>query len=156
MIGAGGVGGPFGAALRRAGHDVWFLARGRHLAVMRDCGLRIIGARGDSGALAVNATDRPSEIGPVLLVLLAVKLWDVEQTVGTLAPLIGPETVVVTLQNVVDAPHQVASCIGTSHVAPGTCFVNAAIAEPGVIVRHTASQQIVAGMLNGGVESRAV
>lgn len=149
VIGAGGVGGTFGAALHRSGQEVWFLARGRHLAAIRDCGLRITGARGNYGAINVNATNQPEEIGPVAVVLLAVKLWDVEETLKALRLMIAPNTVVITLQNGVDVPQQVAAAIGAAHVAAASCYVNAGMAEPGLIVQRSRSQKIVAGMLNG-------
>jgi 2-dehydropantoate 2-reductase len=149
VIGAGAVGGTFGAALHRSGQDVWFMARGQHLAAIRERGLRITGARGDSSFMTVKATDEPQEIGPVAVALLTVKLWDLEETVKALRPLIAPDTVLVTLQNGVDAPQHVAAAIGAGHVAAGACFVNAGIAEPGVIVQDTVAQRIVAGMLDG-------
>ena len=149
VIGAGGVGGALGAALHRSDQDVWFLARGQHLAAMRDHGLRITGVRGDYSLMRVHATDQPSEIGPAAIVLLAVKLWHIEEVLPTLWPLIAPDTVVVTLQNGVDTPEHVASVFGAGHVAAGSCFVNAGIAEPGVIVQRTETQRIVAGMLTG-------
>ncbi|HET9040786.1 MAG TPA: 2-dehydropantoate 2-reductase [Gemmatimonadales bacterium] len=149
VIGAGGVGGLLGAALVRSGRDVWFLARGRHLAAMREGGLRITGARGDHWLTHVQVTDRPDAIGLADVVLLAVKLWDVEATVQSLGPLIGPETIVVTLQNGVDAPGQVAATIGPRHVAAGSCFVNGGMTEPGVILQASVHQRIVAGMLTG-------
>jgi 2-dehydropantoate 2-reductase len=97
----------------------------------------------------VQATDRPDAIGAADVVLLAVKLWDVESAARSLGPLIGADTVVVTLQNGVDAPEQVAAAIGAGHVAAGTCFVNGGIAEPGVILQASVQQRIVAGMLTG-------
>ena len=149
VVGAGGVGGTLGCALQRAGQDVRFVARGRHLQAMRQRGLRITGPRGDFHLAGVHATEDPAEIGPAAVVLLAVKLWDLEPAVPELAPLIGPDTVVVTLQNGVDAPGQVAAAIGAGQVAAGSCFVNAGIAEPGVIVQTSRHQRIVAGMLSG-------
>jgi 2-dehydropantoate 2-reductase len=149
IIGAGGVGGTFGAALHRSGQDVWFLARGPHLAAMRDRGLRIVGPRGDFHLTNVKATNQPEEIGPVAVALLTVKLWDLEETLKGLQPLIAPDTVVLTLQNGVDAPQRAAEAIGAGHVAAGSCFVNARIAEPGLIVQSSEAQAIVAGMLTG-------
>src|SRR5262245_45891830 len=99
IVGAGGVGGALGSALHRAEQDVWFLARGPHLAAMRDHGLRVTGARGDYTVIRVHATDQPREIGPAPIVLLAVKLWDLDDVLPTLWPLIAPDTVVITLQN---------------------------------------------------------
>ena len=149
VIGAGGVGGPLGAALQRADQEVVFLARGPHLGAMRDRGLRITGARGDCTLLRVHATDQPRDIGPAAIVLLAVKLWDLDDVLPTLWPLIAADTVIVTLQNGVDAHEQVASLFGAGHVAAGSCFVNAGIAEPGVIVQRTETQRVVAGMVTG-------
>jgi len=149
VIGAGGVGGPLGASLHRADQDVWFLARGPHLTAMCDHGLRITGARGDYTLLRVRATEEPREIGPAAIILLAVKLWDLDDVLPTLWPLIAADTVIVTLQNGVDAYEQVAALFGAGHVAPGICFVNAGISEPGVIVQRTESQRVVAGMLTG-------
>jgi 2-dehydropantoate 2-reductase len=149
VVGAGGVGGALGAALCRADQDVWFLARGPHLVAMQDHGLRITGARGDYALMRVHATHQPRDIGPVSIVLLAVKLWDLEELLPTLWPLIAPGTVVVTLQNGIDAHEHVASTFGAGHVAVGSCFVNAGISEPGIIVQRTETQRIVAGMLTG-------
>lgn len=147
IIGAGGVGAPFGAALHRSGQDVVFVARGRHLAAMREHGLRITGARGEF-LVRVRATDQPAELGPVDVVLLTVKLWDVPQVAESLGSMVGPNSVVVTLQNGIDAPAQVQSVIGGKHVAAGACFVNAGISEPGVVEQRSESQKIVAGMLD--------
>src|SRR5882724_2717992 len=107
VIGAGGVGGGFGAALAKAGgprgDDVTFVARGAHLAAMREHGLRVEGDRGETVIDKVKATDNPASIGPVDIVLLAVKLWDVESAGEQIKPLIGPNTGVIPLQNGIDA-----------------------------------------------------
>src|SRR5712672_2255290 len=92
VVGAGGVGGGFGAALAKAGGDVTFVARGAHLAAMREHGLRVEGDRGETVIGKVQATDTPASIGPVDIVLLAVKLWDVETAGEQIKPLIGPNT----------------------------------------------------------------
>jgi hypothetical protein len=97
VIGAGGVGGPFGAALARGGHDVTFVARGAHLEAMRAQGLRIEQPSGDTHLKPVQATDDPRAIGPVDAVLVTVKLWDVEAVADLIRPLIGPGTAVVPL-----------------------------------------------------------
>src|SRR5262245_31170190 len=134
VVGTGGVGGALGAALHRADQDVWFLARGPHLTAILEHGLRVTGVRGDYTLMRVQATDRPGDIGPAAIVLLAVKLWDLDNVLPSLWPLIAPGTVVITLQNGVDAHLQAARVFGEGHVAAGSCFVNAGIAEPGVIV----------------------
>src|SRR6202453_4754960 len=102
VIGAGGVGGAFGAALAKADADVTFVARGAHLAAMRAHGLRIEGGRGETLIQPVQATDDPAAIGPVDIVLFCVKLWDIESAGELIKPLVGPNTAVIPLQNGID------------------------------------------------------
>src|SRR6201987_5130546 len=89
VVGAGGVGGGFGAALAKAGADVTFIARGAHLAAMKSAGLKIEGGRGEMHIGPTKATDNPAEIGQVDFVLFCVKLWDVESAGAHVKPLIG-------------------------------------------------------------------
>src|SRR5277367_2590201 len=103
IIGAGGVGGAFGAALAQAGADVTFVARGAHLQAMRDNGLRIDSPRGETLIKPAQATDDPASIGPVDFVVFCVKLWDVESAGAAIKPLIGPTTAVIPLQNGIDS-----------------------------------------------------
>src|SRR4029453_14554106 len=95
VIGAGGVGGAFGAALAKAGGDVTFVARGAHLAAMRTHGLRVLGPRGERHLLPAKAPAPPASIGPVDVVLFCVKLWDVESVGAGIRPLVGPDTAVI-------------------------------------------------------------
>jgi len=92
VVGAGGVGGGFGAALAKAGGDVTFIARGAHLAAMNHVGLKIQSPRGDTPLVPTQATDDPAGIGPVDIVLFCVKLWDIESAGEKIKPLIGPDT----------------------------------------------------------------
>lgn len=154
VIGAGGVGGPFGAALARAGVDVSFLARGAHLDAMRSQGLRIEGALGSHLLHPVQATDDASEIGPVDFVLFTVKLWDVETAGAALAPLLGPKTAVITLQNGVDAPERLSGVIGADKVMGGVAVINAAIAGPGRITQMGEYQNLTFGELDGRDSAR--
>src|SRR5215470_3865874 len=103
VIGAGGVGGYFGARLADSGADVAFIARGAHLAALQAHGLRIQTTRGDLHVKNVVATDDPNTIGPVDIVMFTVKLYDTESAAALLPPLIGPKTVVITFQNGVDS-----------------------------------------------------
>src|SRR3974390_3342597 len=103
VIGAGGVGGAFGAALAKAGADVTFVARGKHLDAMLTHGLRVKSPRGDTHLVPTKATSDPSGIGKVDVVLFCVKLWDIESAGAAIKPLIGPHTAVIPLQNGVDA-----------------------------------------------------
>ncbi len=133
VIGAGGVGGGFGAALAKAGGDVTFLARGAHLAAMREHGLRVEGDRGETLVKPVQATDDPASIGPVDIVLFCVKLWDVETAGEQIKSLIGPDTGVIPLQNGIDAGDRLIPILGEAHVMAGTVAISATIARPGVI-----------------------
>ena len=103
VVGAGGIGGPYGASLAKSGVEVTFVARGAHLAAIRENGLRVEGDRGETHIRPARATDDISSIGPVDFVLLCVKLWDVESAGEQLRAIVKPETAVVPLQNGVDA-----------------------------------------------------
>ncbi len=155
IFGSGGVGGYFGARLAAAGEDVAFLARGAHLDAMQREGLRISSPLGDLHLPKVQAADRPQAIGTVDVVLFTVKLYDVDTAAATLAPLIGPDTVVITMQNGVDAMDMVARHVGVNHVAGGAAYIVAVIDEPGHI-RHTVAQQLVFGERDGRRSDRLV
>lgn len=136
VIGAGGIGGYFGGRLAATGHDVWFVARGAHLDAIRAEGLRVSSVTGDFAIRPAQATDDVAEIGPVDVVLLAVKTWQVPAAAATLGPLMGADTGVITTQNGVEAPLQVAAAVGEAAVLPGTAKVFANIEEPAHI-RHS-------------------
>lgn len=154
VIGAGGVGGAFGAALAKAGGDVTFVARGAHLAAMRENGLRIEGDRGETLVRPCQATDDPATIGPVDVVLFCVKLWDVERAGESIRPLIGPETAVIPVQNGVDAPERLAGVIGREAVMGGTVGISATIAAPGVIRQTGTFMTMTFGELDGRTTAR--
>jgi 2-dehydropantoate 2-reductase len=155
VIGAGGVGGTFGAALAKAGGDVTFLARGAHLAAMRENGLRVEGDRGETLIRPVQATDNPGAIGPVDIVLFCVKLWDVESAGEAIRPLIGSDTGVIPLQNGIDAGDRLIPVLGAAHVMAGTVAVSATIASPGVIRQTGTFMSMAFGERDGGKTSRA-
>ena len=155
IFGSGGVGGYFGGRLAAAGEDVTFLARGAHLTAMQQNGLHIASPLGDVHLPNVQAADRPQAVGPVDVVLFTVKLYDVEASAATLGPMIGPDTVVITLQNGVDAMDMVAKHVGAHHVAGGAAYVVAVIDKPGHI-RHTTAQQLVFGERDGRRSDRLV
>ena len=112
VVGAGGVGGGFGAALAKAGADVTFIARGAHLAAMKRDGLKVQSPRGDTHLVPTQATDNPAEIGVVDIVLFCVKLWDVESAGEAIKPLVGPDTAVIPLQNGIDAAERLLPILG--------------------------------------------
>jgi 2-dehydropantoate 2-reductase len=136
IMAAGAVGGYFGARLHEAGHDVAFIARGRHLDAIRQSGLKIESVLGDLHLKNVNATDDPAGVGPVDIVIFAVKLWDTEKAGEQTRPLVGPHTCVITLQNGVDSVERLTPILGADHVVGGTTHVVTVMPEPGVI-RHT-------------------
>ncbi len=135
VMGAGALGCYFGGRLAAAGADVAFIARGAQLAALRRDGLRIESPLGDAHVPAVTATDDPASVGPVDTVLFLVKLYDTAAAARQMAPLIGPETAVVSFQNGVEARSQIGAVIGEQHVVAGAAFIPADIREPGV-VRH--------------------
>lgn len=153
MFGAGGVGGYFGGRLAQAGCDVSFVARGAHLEALRRDGLRIVSPKGDAHITPVRASADPAELGPADVVLFTVKLYDAEAAAAQLAPLVGPDTMVVTLQNGVDAVEIVARHVGRAHTAGGVAYVAAVIDPPGTI-RHTALDALIVGELDGAMSPR--
>ena len=131
VLGAGGVGGYFGGRLAEAGHAVTFVARGDHLAALRQSGLAVESVKGDFSVAPVRATDDTTEVGEVDYVLLGVKTWQLEAAITSLKPLIGAGTAVVTTQNGVEAPQQVADVVGRDAVMPGAVEVIAFLDGPG-------------------------
>ena len=154
VVGAGGVGGAFGAALAHAGADVTFIARGAHLAAMRSKGLRVESPRGDTHLKPTQATDDPASVGPVDVVLFCVKLWDVESAGQHIKPMVGPGTAVIPLQNGIDAPERLVPILGKPAVMGGVANISAIIAEPGVIRQTGTVMRMVFGELAGGRSAR--
>ncbi len=154
VIGAGGVGGAFGAALAKAGGDVTFVARGAHLDAMRRNGLRIEGGRGETLINPCQATDDPATIGPVDIVMFCVKLWDVETAGERIRPLIGANTGVIPFQNGIDAADRLIPILGAGAVMGGVAQISATIAEPGVIRQTGTFMRLVFGELAGGKSAR--
>ena len=135
IMGSGGVGGYFGARLAEAGHDVTFIARGDHLAAMQAEGLRVSSIEGDLHLAEVSATDDPTRVGAVDVVLVAVKAWQVAEAARAIRPMIGPDTFVVPLENGVEAADTLADQLGKAHVLDGLCGILAWREAPGHI-RH--------------------
>src|SRR5689334_12087258 len=155
VVGAGGVGGGFGAALAKAGADVTFIARGAHLAAMKADGLRIEGGRGETHIVPTQATDDPASIGQVDFVLFCVKLWDVESAGAHIKPLVGPDTAVIPLQNGIDAPDRLIPILGAKAVMGGVAQISASIIQPGVIRQVGTFMRMVFGELDGTRSKRA-
>jgi 2-dehydropantoate 2-reductase len=154
VVGAGGVGGGFGAALAKAGADVTFIARGAHLAAMKSVGLKVTGPRGDTHLVPTKATEDPAAIGKVDIVLFCVKLWDVESAGEKIKPLIGPDTAVIPLQNGIDAHERLLPILGKSAVMGGVAQISASITAPGVIQQVGTFMRMVFGELDGKLSKR--
>jgi 2-dehydropantoate 2-reductase len=155
VVGTGGIGGPYGASLAKAGADVTFVARGAHLEAMRENGLRVEGDRGDTHIRPAQATDDIAGIGTVDFVLFCVKLWDVEGVGQQLRAIVEPGTAVVPLQNGVDAAERLIPILGHEAVMGGTAYVTGNIAAPGVIRQTGTYQRMTFGELDGRLSERA-
>ena len=155
MMGSGGVGGFVGGRLAKAGYDVSFIARGKHLAAMREHGLTIENEpQGDIHVAKVHATEDPATIGPVDLVILSVKLWDTEAAAQQIRPLVGPHTAVLSLQNGVIKDNILRREFGEQAVLGGVCYVATNISKPGTIHQTGTMQRIVIGEYAGGSSER--
>ncbi len=149
VMGAGAMGGYFGGRLAEAGHDVWLIARGEHLAALKANGLKVLSPKGDIHSTDIHATDDPSEVGEVDVVFFAVKNRDVETAGTAILPMMGADSFAMTVQNGVSAWERLENVIGKGRVVPGVARMPGDIAEPGVI-RHSADfDRISFGELSG-------
>ncbi len=154
VFGTGGVGGYFGARLAAAGEDVTFIARGAHLAALREHGLRVDSVHGDLLISPAHATDAPGDVGPVDVVLLGVKTWQVEDVTPALAPLLDRDTCVVPLQNGVETADVLATALGAQHAVGGVCGGFCFIEAPGFIRHIGGATFIQFGELDGRESKR--
>ena len=148
MIGAGGVGGYFGARLAAGGTEVAFVARGSHGEAIRANGLRVESAAGDF-TVPVNVFDEPGKVGPVDVVILAVKLWDTAEIVKAIGPILRTDTLVISLQNGVSKDDILRAGIGAERVAGGLCYIAVVIDRPGVIRQTGTAHRLVVGEYGG-------
>jgi len=155
IIGAGGVGGYFGARLQQAGADVHFVARGGHLAAMRSSGLRVESPLGDIDLPRVNATDNPADIGVADMVWLSVKLWDMDGAVQSMRPLVGPGTGIISFQNGVQKDDILRTAFGDGAVMGGVAYIATNIDRPGVIKHTGTMQRLIFGEYDGSRSARA-
>jgi 2-dehydropantoate 2-reductase len=154
VFGTGGVGGYYGARLANAGEDVRFIARGAHLEAIRKNGLRVRSALGDAHVHPAHASDDPNTIGPVDLVIIAVKLYDTDAAASGCLPLLGPDTSVVSFQNGVTAAETLATEVGADRVFAGTTHILATIAAPGEIAHLGTMAKLRFGELDGRPSAR--
>ncbi len=159
VLGAGAIGGYFGALLARSGSEVHLVARGRHLDALRADGLRIRSGLGDlhlhhgDGGLRIAAGT--GEVGAADVVLFCVKSYDTDEAARSLAPMLGPDTGVVSLQNGIDNEEKLAAVIGPEHVMGGVAYIFARLAGPGEVVHTGGPRRIIFGELDGRRSGRA-
>jgi 2-dehydropantoate 2-reductase len=145
FIGAGAVGGYYAALLARSGQQVTVIARGAHLEAIRRDGISIKSAAVGDFVARVDAESDPSRVGHVDVVVLAVKTYDNGTAIPMIAPMLGPASVVLTLQNGVDSADEVAAAVGRQATLAGPTYIATAIDAPGVIVQTGSHRRIVFG-----------
>jgi 2-dehydropantoate 2-reductase len=149
IVGSGAVGGYYGAKLARAGHDVTFIARGAHLAAIREQGLQVRSPMLGDFTVHAPAEEDTSKVGVVDVVVLAVKAYDNPPAIAAIPAMLGPHSSVLTLQNGVDSVAELAQAVGEPHVIGGTTYVATALAEPGIIEQTGVHRRIVFGEVFG-------
>lgn len=149
------MGGYYGGLLARAGHDVVFIARGAHLAALCADGQQVKSVHGDFAVAPVRATDTPAEAGPVDLVLVCVKTPQTDQAAQAIQPMVEADTVVISLQNGIDAAERIGAVVGMEHIVGGATWISSAIEAPGVIRQVSQLRRIVLGELEGQISQRA-
>jgi 2-dehydropantoate 2-reductase len=149
ILGSGAVGGYYGAKLARAGHDVTFIARGAHLAAIRERGLFIRSPRLGDFSVRAPAEENTTRVGHVDVVIVAVKTYDNTTALPMIAPMLGPDSAVLTIQNGVDSSTDVAAVVGEAPVIGGATYVATALASPGVIEQTGIHRRIVFGEVFG-------
>jgi 2-dehydropantoate 2-reductase len=154
VIGSGGVGGFYGLKLLEAGHDVTFVARGPHLKAMQESGLHIENDLGSNGSAKVKATDDITSLAQPDLIIIAVKLWDLEGIAHDLKKIAGPNTAVLSLQNGVIKDYVLRRVFGEDNVIGGVGYVATSIRRPGVIKQVGALQRIKLGEYDGQKRAR--
>jgi 2-dehydropantoate 2-reductase len=154
VMGTGGTGGYFGGLLARAGEEVAFIARGAHLEAIRKNGLTVQSVLAGDFTISATATDNPGDIGPVDFVLFCVKAYDNAAAAEQIRPLIGPETVVLSVQNGIDNEQQIGDVIGPEHILGCVSYVSSTIQSPGVIAQTGGPGTLVFGEMQGGTSTR--
>jgi 2-dehydropantoate 2-reductase len=155
IMGTGGVGGYYGGLLAQAGHEVTFIARGAHLAAIRDEGLQVKSVFGDFRVSPAQVTDKPSEVGSVELVVFATKTYHTDEAAHLIKPMVSRETVVISFQNGVDAAERIGPVVGAERLLGGATWLSAAIESPGVIGQYSQFRRIVLGEFDGTLSPRA-
>lgn len=152
-MGAGAVGGYFGARLADAGHEVWFIARGERLKAYRTTGIRVESIDGDLEIVPVRALRDPSSVGKVDLVLFTVKSTGTRKAAEEARPMVGPYTTVLAVQNGVDNEAVLEEVLGEDRIVPGVAVIGVSMPVPGLI-RHTNNGSITLGEVSGEESDR--
>jgi 2-dehydropantoate 2-reductase len=152
FYGAGGVGGNFGGYMARAGLDVTFIARGAHLRAIQEHGLKIESPKGNF-LVKVKATDDPAKAGKADVIFICLKAWQIEEVIAKIPAMMGSDTVVIPLQNWIEASDFLASSLGPGHVLGGVCYTVSKIIGPGVI--HGDGGKILFGALDRSLAAQA-
>jgi 2-dehydropantoate 2-reductase len=155
VMGSGGVGGYFGARLAMGGAAVHFVARGAHLKAMRENGIAVEGGPEPIRVSKVKASEDPAEIGVSDLVIFSVKLWDTEDALKLIRPMVGPDTTIVSFQNGVLKDEYLTAAYNPKHVMGGVSYVATTIDRPGVIRQTGTMQRLVFGEFDGQSSPRA-
>jgi len=155
IMGAGGVGGYFGARLAQGGCDVGFVARGAHLAALREHGLLVESQLGNIHLPKVRVSDNPQSLGPADYVFICVKLWDTDAAVRAVAPIVDPQTTVISFQNGVQKDDGLWRAFGKNAVMGGVGYIGSAVARPGVIAHTGTMQKLAFGEYDGSRSPRA-
>ena len=154
VVGAGGTGAYYGGALAKAGHDVTFIARGSHLDAINKSGLQLNTVLQGDFHLDSPATDDMSSIGPVDLVIFAVKSWGTETAIADMAGLVGNNTLIISTQNGIDSERLLSDAFGKEHVLGCTATVSSMITSPGVVTQAGGPGSLVVGALTEGQSAR--
>jgi 2-dehydropantoate 2-reductase len=154
VMGTGGVGGYYGGLLAQQGNEVTFISRGAHLYAIRHEGLKVRSVHGDFTVFPAIATEDPAKAEPVDLVLFCVKTYNTEEAAEAIRSVVGPQTVVISLQNGIDAAERIGKVVGMEHVLGGATWLSSAVEAPGVIKQISQFRRIVVGELEGGQSER--
>ena len=154
IMGTGGVGGYYGGLLAQQGNEVTFISRGAHLYAIRHEGLKVKSVHGDFTVFPAIATEDPTKVEPVDLILFCVKTYNTDEAAEAIRPAMGAQTVVLSLQNGIDAAERIGKLVGEEHVIGGATWLSSAVEAPGVIRQISQFRRIALGELNGGRSER--
>ena len=154
IMGTGGVGGYYGGLLAQSGQEVTFIARGAHLRAIREQGLKVKSVHGDFTVSPAKATDTPAEVGPMDMILFATKTYQTDEAAQLITPMVAQNTVIVPLQNGIDAADRIGRVVGMEHLLGGVTWLSAAIEAPGLIGQYSQFRRIALGEFSGETTPR--